>query len=253
MADRRFETSFKQLPGSDEPGLVLGDDNVVYLIRPDGSRVEVGGGGALGALLLESSVVSEKLTDLGAVTDVQDADEFVLARAGGNNKIDGASLKAAIAPADILVATATITNDQILSIVSTPAQLIAPTEHPNFVGQPSSWLLPIAVVLDCDFTAAEYTNVDAGMLLYVVVSADWELTMLTYFHHGAQASASFAFGNVKPHYVPFLGPPYWDGDNPNGGIADNGLYLAVSNSGLGDFTGGDPANQIKARIFYIAT
>lgn len=37
-----------------------------------------------------------KISDLAAVTDVQDTDEYVLARAGANKKIDGADLKAGV-------------------------------------------------------------------------------------------------------------------------------------------------------------
>jgi hypothetical protein len=44
MADRRFESTFFTDP-TDEPGLVLGADGVVYIVKPDGTRVAAGGGG----------------------------------------------------------------------------------------------------------------------------------------------------------------------------------------------------------------
>lgn len=44
MADRRFGSTFRTEP-TDEAGLVLEDDDVVYIVEPDGTRVPAGGGG----------------------------------------------------------------------------------------------------------------------------------------------------------------------------------------------------------------
>lgn len=44
MADRRFGSTFRTEP-TDEAGLVLEDDDVVYIVKPDGTRVPAAGGG----------------------------------------------------------------------------------------------------------------------------------------------------------------------------------------------------------------
>lgn len=59
MADRRFQTGARD-PENDDPGLVLGDDDVTYLIAPDGTRSEVGGDGG-------GSPVTISETDPGAI------------------------------------------------------------------------------------------------------------------------------------------------------------------------------------------
>jgi len=41
-------------------------------------------------------VSDTKISDLAAVTDVQDTDEFVLARAGQTKKIDGVDLRSEV-------------------------------------------------------------------------------------------------------------------------------------------------------------
>ena len=46
VTDRRFGSGFGSTPTT-EPGLVLEDDDVVYIVKPDGTREVVGGGGSL--------------------------------------------------------------------------------------------------------------------------------------------------------------------------------------------------------------
>jgi len=43
--ERRFETGARGTPSTD-PGLVLGDDGIAYVVAPDGSRTAVGSGGS---------------------------------------------------------------------------------------------------------------------------------------------------------------------------------------------------------------
>jgi hypothetical protein len=43
MPDRRFGTGMRDSDPPEQPGLVIGDDNEVYLVEPDGTRVTLGG------------------------------------------------------------------------------------------------------------------------------------------------------------------------------------------------------------------
>jgi hypothetical protein len=46
MADRRFGSGFGGDPTA-EPGLVLEDDDIVYIVKPDGTRIPAGSGGSV--------------------------------------------------------------------------------------------------------------------------------------------------------------------------------------------------------------
>jgi hypothetical protein len=48
MLERRFDAGFRETAGND-PGLVQEADGSVWYVKPDGSRVQVGGGGSLPA------------------------------------------------------------------------------------------------------------------------------------------------------------------------------------------------------------
>jgi hypothetical protein len=77
--DRRFESTFFT-EATDEPGLVLGPDGVVYIVKPDGTREAAGGGGGgapgtvlpvadgVGGVTVDTTTYDDTITGSGKLT-----------------------------------------------------------------------------------------------------------------------------------------------------------------------------------------
>jgi hypothetical protein len=81
MADRRFGSGFGGDPTS-EPGLVLEDDDVVYIVKPDGTRIPAGGGG--------SGNTTAQVVASGKVLPVADATGVTVDTTTYSNPVEGA-------------------------------------------------------------------------------------------------------------------------------------------------------------------
>jgi len=77
MGEQRFLTNWKGLPVTDDPGLVLGDDEQVYLVLPDGSRHTIAGDSPVQSVNGQTGVVVLDAADVGAITRIQDATDFL--------------------------------------------------------------------------------------------------------------------------------------------------------------------------------
>lgn len=156
-----------------------------------------------------------------------------------------------------LSTTVTLTAAEILTLPSTPVELVAPTEILDYGSPPSS--LPFPLMCNGWLKMSEaWDNVGNPVFLDLCWGSDYSsligraVEWLTTDPPGFNSYGNGAFsrsGNGD-WAIPFVLAP-----NPFGGAGyqDNGIYVAVSQNGsptLGDFTGGDPDATLTLTTFY---
>ena len=150
-------------------------------------------------------------------------------------KVYGGNLGGGVAPRSAVLE---LTNAQILALPTTPIAIVPATEILGYVGAPTR--LPVIDVgyVGWKNVAGVYGNITASSFLFAWGS-DWSAN--------ASNTVVMDLGNV--HLYPFgQFVPLGTTSNMFGGLEDNGLYLAGSNTG--NFTGGDAANVMLVAVFY---
>lgn len=203
-------------------------------------------------------MTDRKISELVAVTSVDDADEFVLARSGSSNKVTAANMGLGGGGA-VLTVTVPLDNDQILALPGTDVELIA---APGL----AKMIVPITAYLVTDFAVA-YGGIDANtdypalwvahatspifLTEFIDQPADEGGSSLTPFLTGTNE-----FGRIGVALLPLqsstvpsnigtaVPSAYFDPDTQ----ANVSLKIGADNSI--NFTGGDAANTLVVTVLY---
>lgn len=149
-------------------------------------------------------------------------------------------------------AKVTLTNDQVLALVSTPVEVVAAPGAGKIV-------YPISAFMVIKNAAAEYTNLDAQAVLGLrVVSVNCD--MCTPYDEAANGALGTAATPGGGSFVPFIVPAVTASElsSPITGewqaqasqIENEPLSLFGYNASSGDFTGGDDANTLDVYVTY---
>lgn len=132
-----------------------------------------------------------------------------------------------------------IPNAQILTLPSTPVEMVAPTEILGYVGAPTQLPLVESGYVRWKTFVANLGNVTTSSFKFAWGS-----------DYSADASNSIAIDMGNSHLLPFgtFGKYTVGTVNLEGGLQDNGVFIAVSNGG--NFTGGNAGNILQVALFY---
>lgn len=147
-------------------------------------------------------------------------------------------------PSSILVATKTLTNAQILTLPSTPVELVAAPGT-------GKALIFFGAFFETTY-ATDYSNVHADSR-GVIANANWGRDHSTLIKTNGLFTVTSGIGFLPPVAIQdtLAGwESYLLGINGMGSKTDTGFFLHVDNAGNGDFTGGNAANTLEITIFY---
>lgn len=154
-----------------------------------------------------------------------------------------------MASGNLTLATATLTNAQILAAPTTPVQIL-PAPGAGKV------IVPFQVVMYSTIVSP-VTNIDGDCSMGLVYGLNWDTNSLDYMwenNDGTKVSdflsaSQFVFmTTVQKTALNFTNavlPGVYQ-------IINNGLYFNATNGnfGAGNFTGGNPGNSIKVFVWY---
>lgn len=144
---------------------------------------------------------------------------------------------------DIIHVGVTLTNDQILALPTDGFVLVPPTETTGYATLPTQAPWPLVAVATLDLRSGNaYTNVSNDAFLTIAVGDTGDVTVLkSNFYSFLNASTGQINGQ---QFFPNAGVTFIDSS-----FQDNGLVL-FTDSTLGNFTGGDPANTLTVSVYY---
>lgn len=156
----------------------------------------------------------------------------------------------------IYQASLTLNNAQILALPTTPAVIVPPTEVLNYEGTPNQLFMPILGVSRTVIHAVDYTNINAACIFGFDIGSDDSFTYSVRITGGTEVLNStggvsffspmtLSGGEVGVRNMAF-------GNNLSDSLLDNAIVFFAFNQGDGDFTGGDPTNEIKLTVSYLA-
>lgn len=152
---------------------------------------------------------------------------------------------------DVDTVEVTLTNAQFKALPTTGIQLLA---------APSAGRcnIPLLAVLNTDFSAAAYTNINAAAAIDILANATaFVFNRLKNNATDSLTAVTTLLGATKT--ITALGPYTQASSNAKEtyGLPQTRTNMAAAwtikanNGGSGDFTGGDSANSCKVRIWYI--
>jgi hypothetical protein len=161
--------------------------------------------------------------------------------------VDGSNIQT------VYSATVTLTDADIKALPTTPFVIIPPTEILDYSGLPTQLVWPFVSFSLVTSHAADYTNVNVGCFFGVDWGSDDSYTLCTRATTNNIINELGEFGTYLPLQLTGSNfgaslPAYTN--TLKDSLLDNALVFFAQNQGDGNFTGGDPANEMKLIVRY---
>lgn len=135
--------------------------------------------------------------------------------------------------------SAVVANAAILTLPTTPVVGVVPSPGPGLIIQPVSWRIVSAIT-------GNTTNINAAAVLALITSAGGDVPLSGFSEGDSHVSRLLATVGNRNGSAGAGGT----GTDSLNDYEGQGLDLIADNAGAGDFTGGDPANELRTRVAY---
>ncbi len=151
---------------------------------------------------------------------------------------------------DTQIASITLTNDQLITLPTTPIVIVPATETLGYSGFPTSFPVIVGATVVLDAAEGAYGNVSDGGHFYISIGSDgsWSAFEPIYFTTDEALMPVYAPISSEANKV-FYQFSATGGFFSTDGLQDNAIAIGAINTG--NLTDGDSANTALVEVHYI--